>query len=69
MDTNDILNVGHKKAPDNAGAFDARNGIAFSALQFDPDMRVSNLKGRLTRLRPEHFAKYADALRKAGLPE
>jgi hypothetical protein len=39
------------------------------ALQFDPDMRVSNLKDRLMRHRPEHFAKYADALRKAGLPE
>jgi hypothetical protein len=39
------------------------------ALQLDPDMRVSNLKDRLMVLRPEHFAKYADALRKAGLPE
>jgi TolB-like protein/class 3 adenylate cyclase len=47
---------------------DAHQAIA-RALQFDPDMRVSNLKDRLTRLRPEHFAKYADALRKAGLPE
>ena len=47
---------------------DAHQAIA-RALQFDPDMRVSNLKDRLMQLRPEHFAKYADALRKAGLPE
>jgi len=31
---------------------------------------VSNLEGRIGRFRrPEDFAKYADALRKAGLPE
>jgi adenylate cyclase len=47
---------------------DAHQAIA-RALQFDPDMRVSNLKDRLMQFRPEHFAKYADALRKAGLPE
>ncbi len=40
------------------------------ALELDPGMRVSNLKGRIGRFRrPEDFAKYADALRKAGLPE
>jgi TolB-like protein/class 3 adenylate cyclase len=47
---------------------DAHQAIA-RALQFDPDMCVSNLKDRLMQFRPEHFAKYADALRKAGLPE
>jgi TolB-like protein len=47
---------------------DAHRAIA-RALQFDPDMRVSNLKDRLMQFRPEHFAKYTDALRKAGLPE
>jgi Flp pilus assembly protein TadD len=47
---------------------DAHQAIA-RALQFDPDMRVSNLKDRLMLFRPEHFAKYADALRTAGLPE
>jgi TolB-like protein len=47
---------------------DAHKAIA-RALQLDPDMRVSNLKDRLSLLQPEHFAKYADALRKAGLPE
>jgi hypothetical protein len=33
-------------------------------------MRVSNLKERIGWFRrPEDFAKYADALRKAGLPK
>ena len=38
-------------------------------LQLDPAVRISNLKDRISPLRPEDFAKYADALRKAGLPE
>jgi adenylate cyclase len=38
-------------------------------LQLDPALRISNLKDRVSPLRPEDFAKYADALRKAGLPE
>ena len=38
-------------------------------LQLDPVVRISNLKDRISPLRPEDFAKYADALRKAGLPE
>ena len=38
-------------------------------LQLDPAVRISNLKDRVSPLRPEDFAKYADALRKAGLPE
>jgi Flp pilus assembly protein TadD len=45
---------------------DARKTIA-RALQLDPDMRVSNLKDRLMML--QLFAKYAEALRLAGLPE
>ena len=48
---------------------DARKAVA-RALELDPDMRLSNLKDRIgTFRRPEDFAKYADALRKAGLPE
>jgi tetratricopeptide (TPR) repeat protein len=47
---------------------DARKIIA-RALQLDPDMRVSNLKDRLMMLQPQHFAKYTDLLRMAGLPE
>ncbi len=38
-------------------------------LQLDPAVRISNLKDRISPLRPEDFAKYVDALRKAGLPE
>ena len=48
---------------------EARKAIA-RALELDPEMRVSNLEGRIGWFRrPEDFAKYADALRKAGLPE
>src|SRR5262245_45892658 len=40
------------------------------ALELDPDMRLSNLKDRIGIFRrPEDYAKYADALRRAGLPE
>jgi len=39
------------------------------ALQLDPNLRISNLKDRIGPMRPEDFAKYVDALRKAGLPE
>jgi hypothetical protein len=47
---------------------DARRWIT-RALQLDPGLRISNLKDRVSWFRPEDFAKYADALRKAGLPE
>jgi TolB-like protein len=48
---------------------EARKAVA-RALELDPEMRVSNLEGRIGWFRrPEDFAKYADALRKAGLPE
>jgi len=38
-------------------------------LQLDPAVRISNLKDRISPLRPEDLAKYTGALRKAGLPE
>jgi tetratricopeptide (TPR) repeat protein len=39
-------------------------------LETDPELRISNLVEHLTPLRhPEHFARWAGALRKAGLPE
>ena len=39
-------------------------------LEVDPVLRISNLQHVLGPYRhPEHPAKYADALRKAGLPE
>jgi len=52
-----------------AGQLDeARNAIR-SLLEFDPALRISNLKDRISPLRASDFAKYADGLRKAGLPE
>jgi TolB-like protein/Tfp pilus assembly protein PilF len=37
--------------------------------QLDPGLRISNLVDRLPPMRPEYFAKYAEGLRIAGLPE
>jgi TolB-like protein len=37
--------------------------------QIDPTLRVSNLKDRTPLRRPDDFARYADGLRRAGLPE
>ena len=38
--------------------------------QLDPDFRISNMKDRLpTFRRPQDFARYAEGLRKAGVPE
>src|SRR5437588_1722878 len=49
---------------EDAGKFITR------ALALDPKMRVCNLEDRIGFLaRPEDFAKYAQALRRAGLPE
>jgi TolB-like protein len=48
---------------------EAQKAIA-RALELDPDMRLSNLEYRIGIFRrPEDYAKYAEALRKAGLPE
>ena len=48
---------------------EARKAVA-RALELDPDMRLANLKDRIGIFRrPEDYAKYADALRTAGLPE
>jgi tetratricopeptide (TPR) repeat protein len=49
-------------------AEDAKKAVE-RVLQLDPTIRVSNLKDRVSHLRPHDFAKYADGLRKAGLPE
>jgi TolB-like protein/DNA-binding winged helix-turn-helix (wHTH) protein len=47
----------------------ARKAVA-RALELDPQMRISNLKDRIGIFRrPEDFAKYAEGLRIAGLPE
>jgi TolB-like protein len=37
--------------------------------QIDPGLRISNLKDVISYLRAEDFAKWAEGLRKAGLPE
>ena len=48
---------------------EARKAVA-RALELDPEMRLSNLKDRIGIFRhAEDYAKYADALREAGLPE
>ena len=47
----------------------ARKAIA-RMRQFDPDLRISNLRDRVPALRrPEDFARYVEGLRKAGVPE
>jgi adenylate cyclase len=52
-----------------AGQLEEAREAVDRLLQLDPALRISNLKDRISPLRPEDFAKYADALRKAGLPE
>jgi adenylate cyclase len=53
-----------------AGRLDEASRFIARALQLDPELRISNLKDRIPAWRrPEDFARYADALRKAGLPE
>jgi adenylate cyclase len=52
-----------------AGRLDEARRLVARALQLDPALRVSNFKDRIISIRPEDFAKYADGLRKAGLPE
>jgi len=37
--------------------------------QIDPTLRISNLKDWFPLRRPEDFVRWADGLRKAGLPE
>jgi TolB-like protein len=50
-----------------------RDGEAKTALarlrQLDPALRISNLKEVIPIRQPEHFAIWAEGLRKAGLPE
>lgn len=56
-----------------AAALDNREAAARALarlLETDPELRISNLTAHLTPLRrPEDFARWAGALRKAGLPE
>ena len=52
-----------------AGRLDRARAYVERALELDPDLRISNLKDRFGRMRPEDFAMYVEGLRKAGLPE
>jgi TolB-like protein len=52
-----------------AGRLDEARRCVARALQLDPDLRISNLRDRMGPRRPEDFAKYVEAMRKAGLPE
>jgi TolB-like protein/class 3 adenylate cyclase/tetratricopeptide (TPR) repeat protein len=51
------------------GQLEEAREIISRVLQMDPAIRISNLKDRISPLQPEDFAKYAEGLRKAGLPE
>jgi tetratricopeptide (TPR) repeat protein len=53
-----------------AGRVDKAQQAVARMLELDPEMRLSNLKERIGIFgRPEDFARYGDALGKAGLPE
>jgi adenylate cyclase len=52
-----------------AGRLDEARHFISRALQLDPELRVSSLRDRVMLARPPDFAKYVEALRKAGLPE
>ena len=52
-----------------AGRPDQARKFIDRALRLDPGLRLSNLKDRIGAHRPEDFDKWAEALRKAGLPE
>src|SRR5262245_7623564 len=52
-----------------AGRDEEAKRLMARLLEIDPALRISILQNALGPYRPEHLAKYADALRKAGLPE
>jgi TolB-like protein len=52
-----------------AGRLDEARRHVARALQLDPDLRISTLEDRVSTLRADVFARYVEALRKAGLPE
>jgi len=53
-----------------AGRLEEARKDVVRALELDPEMRISNLKYRIgTFRRPEDYAKFAEGLRMAGLPE
>ncbi len=53
-----------------AGRFEQARKAVTCALELDPNMRISNIKDRIGVFRrPEDFARYAEGLRIARLPE
>ncbi|RWA79706.1 BTAD domain-containing putative transcriptional regulator [Mesorhizobium sp.] len=52
-----------------AGRLDAASKHIARALALDPDLKLANLTHVAGHIRPAYFAKYAEALRLAGLPE
>jgi tetratricopeptide (TPR) repeat protein len=51
------------------GRIDEARKAASRMLKIDPQSRMSNLESHIPLKRPEDFAKYAEGLRLAGLPE
>jgi hypothetical protein len=52
-----------------AGRLEEARKFMVRLRQIDPGLRISNLKNVISYLRAEDIAKWADGLRKAGLPE
>jgi len=52
-----------------AGRLDEARKAMERLRRIDPALRISNLKDRLPFRRPQDFGRYAEGLRKAGLPE
>jgi len=52
-----------------AGRIEEARKAVTKLRQIDPGLRLSNLKDVISYLRPQDFAKWAEGLRKAGLPE
>jgi TolB-like protein len=52
-----------------AGNLEAAQQAMARVRQLDPNLHLSNLNERVPFCRPEDLARYADGLRKAGLPE
>jgi Flp pilus assembly protein TadD len=52
-----------------AGRFEEARKAMVRLRRIDPGLRISNLNDVISYLRAEDFAKWAEGLRKAGLPE
>ena len=52
-----------------AGRIDGARRALARLLEIDPDCRLATLREQVPLQRPEDFARYAEGLRRAGLPE